>query len=197
MTALKHSEVEHATIVALGEGGCGKSSLIIRFVNDMFAEEYDPTIEDSFRKLVIVDGRSVFLDIIDTAGQEEFICLRDTWIRNADGFLLIGSVTAPETIWSLNSIYSQIIQVKEFESPPCVVVANKKDLKEHGAENAGKLFAQQLQCPFIETSAKNADNVVEAFISIIREVKKRREADHDDGSKGTKTPVCKHICTIL
>jgi len=75
-------------IVVLGGGGVGKSALTIRLVTDNFLDEYDPTIEDSYRKQVDVDGKSALLDILDTAGQEEFSSMQDLWMREGKGFFI-------------------------------------------------------------------------------------------------------------
>jgi len=55
-------------IVVLGSGGVGKSALTVQFVQEIFVEKYDPTIEDSYRKQVEVDGQQCMLEILDTAG---------------------------------------------------------------------------------------------------------------------------------
>ena len=55
-------------IVVLGSGGVGKSALTVQFVQGIFVEKYDPTIEDSYRKQVEVDGQQCMLEILDTAG---------------------------------------------------------------------------------------------------------------------------------
>jgi small GTP-binding protein len=62
---------EHKLVV-LGEGGVGKSALSIQFVRNQFIIEYNPTIEECYRKQVTIDGVTCMLDILDTAGQEEF-----------------------------------------------------------------------------------------------------------------------------
>jgi small GTP-binding protein len=59
-------------LVVVGTGGVGKSALTIQLINHMFMDDYDPTIEDSYRKQVEIDGTTCLLDILDTAGQEEF-----------------------------------------------------------------------------------------------------------------------------
>ena len=59
-------------IVLLGSGAVGKSSLTVQFVQGVFVEKYDPTIEDSYRKQVEVDDRQCMLEILDTAGTEQF-----------------------------------------------------------------------------------------------------------------------------
>ena len=58
-------------------GGVGKSALTIQLIQNHFVEEYDPTIEDSYRKQVVIDGETCLLDILDTAGQEEYSATRD------------------------------------------------------------------------------------------------------------------------
>jgi len=84
-------------IVVLGAGGVGKSALTIRLVTDNFLEEYDPTIEDSYRKSVIIDDQNALLDILDTAGQEEFSSMQDQWMREGKGFLLVYTITSRAT----------------------------------------------------------------------------------------------------
>jgi GTPase KRas protein len=64
-------------IVVLGSGAVGKSALVIRLITDNFMEEYDPTIEDSYQKAIVVDGESVVLNVLDTAGQEEYSTMQD------------------------------------------------------------------------------------------------------------------------
>ncbi len=62
-------------IVLLGEGGVGKTALAMQFCLNHFTDSYDPTIEDCFRKQVVIDQKSDLLEILDTAGQEEFVAL--------------------------------------------------------------------------------------------------------------------------
>lgn len=65
-------------MVMVGGGGVGKSCLTIQFIQNHFVSDYDPTIEDSYRKQLSVDGVAVMADILDTAGQEEFSAMRDS-----------------------------------------------------------------------------------------------------------------------
>jgi GTPase KRas protein len=81
-------------LVVLGGGGVGKSALTIRLVTDNFLDEYDPTIEDSYRKQVMIDDETALLDILDTAGQEEFSSMQDQWMRDGQGFLLVYNIVA-------------------------------------------------------------------------------------------------------
>merc|ERR1712045_821120 len=84
---------EHAfKLVLLGSQMVGKSSLVVRLVTGHFIEHCDPTIEDSYRKSMQVDGKPVLLDILDTAGEEEFASLQDQWIREGEGYMILCSL---------------------------------------------------------------------------------------------------------
>ncbi len=71
----KDDSVLKYKIVTVGSGGVGKSALTIQFILSRFEDEYDPTIEDSYRKQCVIDEEVVLLDILDTAGQEEVVCI--------------------------------------------------------------------------------------------------------------------------
>ena len=78
-------------------GGVGKSALTIQLIQNHFVDEYDPTIEDSYRKQVEVDGQQCMLEILDTAGTEQFTAMRDLYMKNGQGFVLVYSITAQST----------------------------------------------------------------------------------------------------
>merc|ERR1719410_362879 len=83
---------EQISISVMGAGAVGKSALTLRFIQGQFVANYDPTIEDAYRKQIDVDGNQLLLDVLDTAGQEDFECLRTQWMKNKDGFLLVFSM---------------------------------------------------------------------------------------------------------
>ena len=83
--------------VVLGSGGVGKSALTFRLITDSFVTGYDPTIEDDYRKSISIDGQLERLDILDTAGQEEYNSMRDMWYQSGEGFLLVYSITNRST----------------------------------------------------------------------------------------------------
>jgi GTPase KRas protein len=84
-------------LVILGGGGVGKSALIIRLVTDNFMEEYDPTIEDNYLKHFDVDNEPAMLDILDTAGQDDYSDMQDQWMREGKGFVLVYSMADAAT----------------------------------------------------------------------------------------------------
>ena len=102
-------------IVVLGGGGVGKSALTIRLVTDNFLEEYDPTIEDSYRKQVSIDNTVALLDILDTAGQEEFASMQDQWIREGKGFLLVYTITSQQSFDEMKTFYKNILRTKDAD----------------------------------------------------------------------------------
>eukprot|EP00486_Rosalina_sp_Unknown_P016042 CAMPEP_0201593352 /NCGR_PEP_ID=MMETSP0190_2-20130828/190982_1 /ASSEMBLY_ACC=CAM_ASM_000263 /TAXON_ID=37353 /ORGANISM="Rosalina sp." /LENGTH=147 /DNA_ID=CAMNT_0048052503 /DNA_START=21 /DNA_END=461 /DNA_ORIENTATION=+ len=126
-----NSSATEYKIVVLGGGGVGKSALTIRLVTDNFLEEYDPTIEDSYCKQVPVDGIPALLDILDTAGQEEFSSMQDQWMREGQGFLLVYSITNAQTFDEVELLREKILRTKDCDPAhiPIVLVGNKCDLE--------------------------------------------------------------------
>lgn len=84
-------------VVVLGSGGVGKSALTMQFVSGTFMEKYDPTIEDFYRKEIEVDSAPCVLEILDTAGTEQFASMRDLYIKNGQGFVVVYSITSHQT----------------------------------------------------------------------------------------------------
>uniref|UniRef100_A0A2K5XN98 Small monomeric GTPase n=1 Tax=Mandrillus leucophaeus TaxID=9568 RepID=A0A2K5XN98_MANLE len=102
-------------LVILGSGGIGKSALTVQFVQGIFVEKYDPMIEDSYRKQVEVDAQQYRLEILDTAGMEQFIARRDLYMRNGQGFVIVYSITAQPTFNDLQDLREQILRVKDTD----------------------------------------------------------------------------------
>ncbi|VDK32570.1 unnamed protein product [Taenia asiatica] len=150
-------------LVVLGSGGVGKSALTVQFVQSIFVEKYDPTIEDSYRKQIDVDGQQCMLEILDTAGTEQFTAMRDLYMKNGQGFVLCYSITSQSTFNDLADLYEQILRVKDTHEVPLVLVGNKCDLDNErvvGREQ-GQTLARNWNCVFMETSAKAKINVNE------------------------------------
>ncbi|WWD21626.1 hypothetical protein CI109_106112 [Kwoniella shandongensis] len=103
-------------ITVLGDGGVGKTALTVQFTMSSFVETYDPTIEDCYRKQWVVDDQPCLLEVLDTAGQEEYTALRDQWIRDGEGFLIVYSITSRPTFERVERIVERVLRVKEDES---------------------------------------------------------------------------------
>ena len=154
-------------VVVLGSGGVGKSALTVQFVSGHFMEKYDPTVEDFYRKEIEVDGSPCVLEILDTAGTEQFASMRDLYIKN---------------------MKEQISRVKGSDRVPIMLVGNKVDLENQREVSSveGMALAQMWGSPFLETSAKAKTNVNPVFSEIVREMN-----DSPEVEKGS------YCCAIL
>ena len=168
-------------IAVLGTGAVGKTSLTLMYVSNIFMSAYDPTIEDSYKTTVDVDGVARTIEIVDTAGQEEYSALRDTYIRTADGFVLVYSITSLQTFLDVGEMRDQIYRVldREYdERVPIVVVGNKCDLEGERRVSREEVagIAAEWGVPFMEVSARLKLNVKEVFETAVREVLRLSDA---------------------
>lgn len=177
-------------VVVLGSGGVGKSALTVQFVSGTFVEKYDPTIEDFYRKEIDVDGSPAVLEILDTAGTEQFASMRDLYIKNGQGFLLVYSVINAQTFIDIQPLRDQISRVKGGVVSPIVLVGNKCDMEAERAvaSRDGEILAHEWNCPFFETSAKTSYNVHDMFAEIVRQICKKKTNDSNS---------CCSCCTVL
>jgi len=173
---------EEVKLVVFGSGGVGKSALIVQLIQNVFVEQYDPTLEDSYRKDTKLDDKKLVLDILDTAGQEEFHTLRDQYIRQGEGYIIVYSITNRPSFDEVEQFLDQIIQSTvdaEEVSPtlasqiPIVVVGNKcdlEDLRKISKEDLAALSEKYGKISTYETSAKTRKNVEECFIDCAKQV---------------------------
>ncbi|KXJ86190.1 ras small monomeric GTPase [Microdochium bolleyi] len=174
-------------LVVVGGGGVGKSCLTIQLIQSHFVDEYDPTIEDSYRKQCVIDDEVALLDVLDTAGQEEYSAMREQYMRTGEGFLLVYSITSRQSFEEITTFQQQILRVKDKDYFPMVVVGNKCDLEgeREVTKQEGETLARNFGCKFIETSAKSRINVDKAFYDIVREIRRyNREMQGYSGSGG-------------
>ncbi|KAL3077172.1 hypothetical protein niasHS_013161 [Heterodera schachtii] len=182
-------------IVVLGSGGVGKSALTVQFVQGIFVEKYDPTIEDSYRKQLEFDGQQCMLEILDTAGTEQFTAMRDLYMKNGQGFVLVYSITAQSTFNDLMDLRDQILRVKDTDDVPMILVGNKYDLEDERvvAKEQGMNLARQFNSSFLETSAKHKINVHEVFYDLVRQINRRYP---DSGRRPSSKKNCWR-CSVL
>lgn len=156
----------------------GKSSVTVQFVQGVYVESYDPTIEDSYRKQIEVDGRACDLEILDTAGVAQFTAMRELYIKSGKGFLLVYSVTDENSLKELLALREQVLRIKDSDNVPMVLIGNKCDLNDDRVlliDDGIKVSQQWGLVPFYETSAMYKTNVDEAFIDVVRQIM-RKEA---------------------
>jgi len=170
-------------VIMVGSGGVGKSALTLQFMYDEFVEDYEPTKADSYRKKVVLDGEEVQIDILDTAGQEDYAAIRDNYFRSGEGFLLVFSITEHESFTATAEFREQILRVKaEEDKIPLLLVGNKSDLEERRQvsvdEARGK--ADEWGVQYVETSAKTRANVDKVFFDLMRDVRGKKMSENKD-----------------
>ena len=170
--------MENITIIVLGEMGAGKSSICTRYVQGLFMEFYDPTIENIYRKIFDLDGKTYSLEIIDTAGSNYFEVLRDMHTKKGDGFILVFSLISFATFNNVSELYEKIQLIRE-DKVPMILVGNKFDLEDMRviSYRQGKALADSILCPYFETSAKNNTNVPFVFENLIHQIRSQRTVD--------------------
>lgn len=162
-------------LVVVGAGGVGKSALTIQLIQNQFVDEYDPTIEDSYRKQVVIDGETCLLDILDTAGQEEYSAMRDQYMRTGEGFLLVFAVNNAKSFEDIAMYREQIRRVKDSDYVPMVLVGNKCDLPQRNIDSRqANEAARAYNISFVETSAKTRMGVDDAFYTLVRAIRSDR-----------------------
>lgn len=141
-------------IVVLGSGSVGKSALTVRLVSNHFLAVYDPTVEESYRTQTTIDNEPAVLEIIDTAGQEEYNAIKEAHVVKSQGFLLVFSLTSRQSFDDLEAIHATIYRLKEKDPAkddiPMVIAGNKCDLEADRcvAITEGEDLAKSWRCIF-------------------------------------------------
>lgn len=167
-------------VIVIGSGGVGKSALTLQFMYDEFVEDYEPTKADSYRKKIMLDGKEAQIDILDTAGQEDYAAIRDNYFRSGEAFLCVFSILEQDSLNATEELREQVLRVKnEDKTVPFLLVGNKIDLDSRRAvsQEVALEQARQWDVPYIETSAKTRQNVDQVFIELMRMIRDRRQQD--------------------
>ncbi|CAH9086585.1 unnamed protein product [Cuscuta europaea] len=162
-------------LLLIGDSGVGKSCLLLRFADDSYLESYISTIGVDFKiRTVEQDGKTIKLQIWDTAGQERFRTITSSYYRGAHGIIVVYDVTDME---SFNNVKQWLSEIDRYASDNVnkLLVGNKSDLTAQKAVSyeVAKAFADEIGIPLLETSAKNAQNVEQAFMEMTASIKKR------------------------
>jgi len=198
------------TIAFMGEGAVGKSAITLRYLGQGFTNEYDPTIEDFYTVNRRCREKNFHVHILDTAGQEELTqVLTESWIRNADAFVLVFDLTNLTSLNTVRKFQNQIIDQKmrggaagrdsaassKTIPPPIIMIGNKSDLVEDRKipQNLAEEKAQEWDLQYFEASALlNTDSIAESFNDILAEYMNLR-------LRPSEVPVHAHgcSCTLL
>ncbi|RZC20135.1 Ras-related protein RABD2a isoform B [Glycine soja] len=162
-------------LLLIGDSGVGKSCLLLRFADDSYIESYISTIGVDFKiRTVEQDGKTIKLQIWDTAGQERFRTITSSYYRGAHGIIIVYDVTDED---SFNNVKQWLSEIDRYASDNVnkLLVGNKSDLTANRvvSYDTAKEFADQIGIPFMETSAKDATNVEDAFMAMSAAIKNR------------------------
>ncbi|EIN04909.1 hypothetical protein PUNSTDRAFT_92355 [Punctularia strigosozonata HHB-11173 SS5] len=176
-------------VVVLGAGGVGKSALTARFIRDVFIENYDPTIEEEYRRTLQVDGTLTSLEVLDTAGADQFNAINEMYIKNGRGFLLVFSLTQEASLREVEMLRQQIYRVKGGSAKvPIVVVGTKLDLvnEREVPRSTIQELAARWGLPFYETSAKRNWQISTPFEDLVRQMLSRYPVESVRRKKGSR-----------
>ncbi|GAM27741.1 hypothetical protein SAMD00019534_109170 [Acytostelium subglobosum LB1] len=174
-------------LLLIGDSGVGKSCLLLRFADDTYSESFISTIGVDFKiRTIELAGKIVKLQIWDTAGQERFRTITSSYYRGAHGIIVVYDVTDRVTFDNVKQWLSEIDRFA-CESVNKLLVGNKSDLvaKKVVDYNTAKAFADELNIPFLETSAKQSTNVDQAFTTMATEIKNRLTASQPTAVNNT------------
>eukprot|EP01121_Diplochlamys_sp_Union-15-3_P012534 TRINITY_DN3768_c0_g1_i1.p1 TRINITY_DN3768_c0_g1~~TRINITY_DN3768_c0_g1_i1.p1 ORF type:complete len:203 (+),score=31.93 TRINITY_DN3768_c0_g1_i1:80-688(+) len=157
-------------VLLVGESGVGKTCLLTRYADDKFDSVYLSTIGVDFRfRMIDMDGTKLKLQIWDTAGQERFRNITNSYYRGAHGVFLVYDVTDQR---SFDKLPYWIDEIKRLCQPhiKIIIIGNKSDMASRAVSyETGQSFAEKIGIKFIETSAKEASNVQEAFTEMAKQ----------------------------
>merc|ERR1711907_242366 len=171
--------------IVVGAGAVGKSAITLRLCSGKFPKKYDPTIEDSYRKKLEVNEKVCTLDILDTAGQDEYSTLREEYMQEGRGFVLVYSITDAESFEKMDEFKAQIEKAcsKTGYKVPIMLVGNKCDMSEARVirEAQGKRKALEWEesktknssigeIEFMEASAKEDKNISKIFKTLVEKM---------------------------
>ncbi|KAJ8905027.1 hypothetical protein NDN08_001539 [Rhodosorus marinus] len=185
-------------LLLIGDSSVGKSCLLLRFSDGSFNESQMSTIGVDFKiRTLELDKKTFKLQIWDTAGQERFRTIAAAYYRGAQGIIIVYDVTNKQ---SFENVEMWLSEVNKYGSGDVnkLLVGNKSDLtgKREVETERGKELAESNGMKFLETSAKTAENVEEAFLTMTREVFQQIGSDVAQDKKSatisvreTDTPV--------
>jgi small GTP-binding protein len=141
-------------IAVLGKGMVGKSSLTYKYINYNTPKDHDPTIEDKYSTVATVNGINCEVEILDTAGQDDYQSLINYWISFGEAFVLVYAINDRESFNGLEEKRDRILRMKKDEVCSIVLVGNKSDLENQRTVqlDEGAALAKKWGCAFFETS---------------------------------------------
>uniref|UniRef100_A0A915LPA2 Uncharacterized protein n=1 Tax=Meloidogyne javanica TaxID=6303 RepID=A0A915LPA2_MELJA len=155
------------------------------FVQQYFITEHDPTISDIYIKNCFVDDVLYKVEVVDTAGQDEFAEMREPHFQTGDGFLLVFSVASRSSLEYMLKLREFIENYNNCKNLPMLLVGNKCDLESEReiSRLEAEDLAANLKIPYIESSAKFRQNVDQIFHTLIRQIRQFQNTEQQQNGK--------------
>ena len=165
------------SILLLGDTSVGKTCLISRYANGVFKEEYISTVGvDYVSKQEIINDQNINVKLWDTAGQERYKALTPSYLRGAEGIVLVYDVTKSESFDSLKVWIDSLKSNLGENSLPIIIDGNKIDLDDRDvSKETAQKFAQEYNYKYFETSAKSGVGVDELFREIVNQILEKKD----------------------
>ena len=165
------------SILLLGDTCVGKTCLISRYANGVFKEEYISTVGvDYVSKQEIINDQNINVKLWDTAGQERYKALTPSYLRGAEGIVLVYDVTKSESFDSLKVWIDSLKNNLGENSLPIIIDGNKIDLDDRDvSKETAQKFAQEYNYKYFETSAKSGVGVDELFREIVNQILEKKD----------------------
>ena len=192
------AKIEDIKVITLGNSAVGKSSFILKYIDNSFTLYYTATLGIDFKqkKIKLKDGRDVRLRIFDTAGQERYKSVSASFIKKADGVILIYDIGDLESFEAVENWIKSIREIGK-DNLPIILVGNKCDLpddKRMISLKEGQDKADEFNIPFYETSCKEGINIKEVFEKLIDDIiekgSKNINREYKILNKGKKKEKC-------
>ena len=184
---MSKKKFEELKLLTLGDSSVGKSSFIVKYIDDKFTYSYIATLGLDFKqkKIQLKSGENVRLRIFDTAGQERFKSISINFIKKANGILLLYDITNKFSFQSVNR-WMESIKEAAGEKISVILIGNKCDLEKERevSKEEGEEKAKQFNLPFYETSCKEGININEVFETLAEDILSK--TSHNIGSNGEK-----------
>ena len=195
------AKIEDIKIITLGNSAVGKSSFILKYTDNVFSLDYLTTlgVDYKHKKIKLKNGKDVRLRIFDTAGQERFKSVSASFIKKADGVILIYDIGEKDSFEAVDNWIKSIREIGK-DKLPIILVGNKCDLSDDKrmiSLKEGQDKANEFNIPFYETSCKEGINIKEVFEKLIDDIIEKGNKNLmgefkilNKGKKGKKKEKC-------
>ena len=165
----------HYKILMLGESQVGKTSLLLKYTDDIFKINMLPTFGLDVRyKYLQKDNNNIRLDLWDTAGQEKFRTMTQNYYKGSDGIILVYDISNESSFETLKN-WMDDIKENSKNKIEVIIIGNKLDLKRQVEKKRLEQFAEEYKVPYFETSAKTGEGVEESFNKLIDNLSKKEK----------------------